>query len=574
MKKRCNLMSEQKYIWDFLTEEDKELIDNYRENYVDRDTSNSKADLEYVLRHWNDAKSSFLQKVFKNQLIIKEDVVYYQPVDDLMEEIEKLDIYKKVSKEFYDFLETNATHHYDFNTDSLSDAVYPLMASCRYELMRLFSAWCLANNEYDDYTVKIEDPTKENGYLKVERGCKPVKVLGKINNIFHFTEDFEEFRVAISMILNKKKVEGNLCLSIHPLDYMTMSDNSCNWSSCMSWMDEGEYRQGTVEMMNSPWVVVAYLESKNPFRFYNNEWNNKKWRSLYIVNPQIICNIKGYPYQLNEVDNIVINKLRKMVEEAYGYKYRDPITKDSLAADHNVICSFSTCYMYNDFDTCTHYCAVNETTPFYTNDVNHRHHIHICYSGESECMWCGADNEDSLAEGSLSCSNCTFVMYCDCCGCRIYPNDSYYETPGGYICPECRNDYYREDFVTGAIENSENLTSVYVVPDEIVDNLDLDLFIYRDVLPYFDTYLPYYERKNKIITRYDGDIHLHEITFKENPDELWDIDRTYLYITVKELKELGDYAGFKRWFEDEIYEDVDDRFRAAVKRVQENIKAS
>ncbi len=567
-------MSEQKYIWDFLTEEDKELIDNYRENYVDRDTSDSKVELEYVLRHWNDAKSSFLQKVFKNQLIIKENIKYYQPVDDLMEEIEKLDIYKKVSKEFFDFLETNATNHYDFYNDVHSGAKYPL-ASCRYELMRLFSAWCLANNEYDDYTVKIEDPTKENGYLKVERGCKPVKVLGKINNIFHFTEDFEEFRVAISMVLNKKKVEGNLCLSIHPLDYMTMSDNSCNWSSCMSWMDEGEYRQGTVEMMNSPYVVVAYLESKNPFRFYDNEWNNKKWRSLYIVHPKVICNIKGYPYQLNEVDNIVIDKLRKMVEEAYGYKYRDPITKESLSVDYNVYCDFSTCYMYNDFDSCVHYCAVNETIPINIDDINHRDCIHINYSGKSECMWCGEDNEGKLGESSLSCSDCSCVMYCDCCGNRIYPNDSYYETAGGYICSECRNEYYREDFVTGAIENTEDMTSVYVVPDDIVDKLTLNLFIYRDVLPYFDTYLPYYERKRKIITRYDGDIHLHEITFKGNPNELWDIDRTYLYVTVKELKEFGDYTHFENWFEDEIsYDGVEDRFRAAVESILEDEKVS
>ena len=34
----------------------------------------------------------------------------------------------------------------------------------------------------------------------------------------------------------------------------------------------------------------------------NLEWNNKKWRSLYIVDENFITNIKGYPYQHNEFD--------------------------------------------------------------------------------------------------------------------------------------------------------------------------------------------------------------------------------------------------------------------------------
>ena len=32
----------------------------------------------------------------------------------------------------------------------------------------------------------------------------------------------------------------------------------------MSWADYGCYRQGTVEMMNSPLMVVAYLTAEEP----------------------------------------------------------------------------------------------------------------------------------------------------------------------------------------------------------------------------------------------------------------------------------------------------------------------
>lgn len=105
-----------------------------------------------------------------------------------------------------------------------------------------------------------------------------MKALKQLNGILHFMDDdeFEEFRICQSMCTNTTALEGKLCLSIHPLDYMTMSDNACDWSSCMSWQEDGCYRMGTVEMMNSPCVIVAYLESSHPMYFSREAtWNSK-----------------------------------------------------------------------------------------------------------------------------------------------------------------------------------------------------------------------------------------------------------------------------------------------------------
>ena len=91
---------------------------------------------------------------------------------------------------------------------------------------------------------------------------------------------FEQMRIKHSQILNKKRLKGTLCLSIHPLDYITISDNNCDWDSCMTWTGDdcpGEYRLGTLEMMNSPSVVVAYLDSKEPYHPLDDgrAWSNK-----------------------------------------------------------------------------------------------------------------------------------------------------------------------------------------------------------------------------------------------------------------------------------------------------------
>ena len=48
--------------------------------------------------------------------------------------------------------------------------------------------------------------------------------------------------------------------------------------------DEGSYRLGTVEMMNSPMVICAYLSGKNQMDINGvYEWNSKKWRAWAIV---------------------------------------------------------------------------------------------------------------------------------------------------------------------------------------------------------------------------------------------------------------------------------------------------
>ena len=46
------------------------------------------------------------------------------------------------------------------------------------------------------------------------------------------------------MILQDVKVSGDLVLSVHPLDYLSISDNNHNWYSCHSL--DGEYGAGNL----------------------------------------------------------------------------------------------------------------------------------------------------------------------------------------------------------------------------------------------------------------------------------------------------------------------------------------
>lgn len=47
-----------------------------------------------------------------------------------------------------------------------------------------------------------------------------------------------------SRYMQENKIEGYLYLSIHPLDFLTISENNENWWSCQSL--DGDYRSGNL----------------------------------------------------------------------------------------------------------------------------------------------------------------------------------------------------------------------------------------------------------------------------------------------------------------------------------------
>lgn len=283
--------------------------------------------------------------------------------------------------------------------------------------------------------------------LQIQAGTKPIRALQKIINYFkddYDFEGFEDFKLKHSMILNDKKIKGKLCISIHPLDYLTMSDNNSNWTSCMSWKENGCYHIGTVEMMNSNNVLCCYLENQTPFYFNSSKedeytWNNKKWRQLVYITKDIIMNGKPYPYNNIDASKRLIEIVKNLAKENLNWNYtygperyydmiyinsrysmdnnRDWI-KYNNTIKHNII--WDTKGMYNDM------LNVNDIEYWcYRNKVKRNKIISV--SGKAPCLCCGKtvleenyDYEDDYNEryrntGKLICDECSKNFFCDFC---------------------------------------------------------------------------------------------------------------------------------------------------------------
>ena len=406
-------------LFDLLANEEKECIESFISTYAyEPEYSNKAAPLSYILRFWDIEKNRYLYRMFEEQLILHKKISYKKSSDELLDDIDwellSADNYKNDKCQIFinSFLQM---------VEAFYDKQY-------YVLRSLLYGEHLVTNTYSGPTHQFSTPQGKK--IKIQEGSKISKILGKFAEAYDLPH-YEDFRIRHSQILNQKKLEGDLYLSIHPIDYITMSTNSCGWTSCMDWTTEGEYRRGTVEMMNSPMVIVAYLASETPINLFGLNVSNKKWRELFIVTPEIITGIKGYPYYNSYLEEVVCKWLKELAEKNLNWKYEsEGVNYDTGLALDPASVIFTTNVMYNDFNN-------KETTNYGYLGVNKPKDIVINYSGYDNCMCCGnisGDYPDD--EGCLICGDCSESWACCCCDSVIYeasPNI----VDGEYYCDYC-----------------------------------------------------------------------------------------------------------------------------------------
>ena len=438
---------------ELLSNKVKAAIDDIRYDCVDY-TKGPMCDTNYLLRLWEEAKREKLFKLLGNELI-------YETVIN----------YERSRKEIETEMSEMAWNHPFIN--NYRNFVYGNVM--RYELLGLTSMESLVENKWLGKTFYIQLPNGKKH--KVQSGCKIIKTLQELSRYFEIS-DFDDFALQHSRILNQKKIEGTLCLSIHPLDYITMSDNDCDWDSCMSWRNTGEYRLGTVEMMNSPSVIVAYIKSRvKDYKITGNFfWSNKKWRELYIVDEDFICSVFGYPYENEDITNIVLNLLAELSEKNLGIKYHhthytyEP-SKTCTVKHTNIKLYFDTGYMFSDFKH-THFCLFNKNI-----EVDESMGITHNYSGPSQCMICGNVTEDFNDASCLACDNCYSVKKCCRCEDRLEEDSGniIYDENGDPWCIDCFYEQHCLCHICDEYAHEDDIVVIALVndEDEVIKMMDM-----------------------------------------------------------------------------------------------------
>ena len=443
-----------------LSVEDKERIYGYMRHYGaggGYPMDCGVAPVETILRYWDIHKQD-LFAFMGQKLIVEKHIDIEYPGVLLWTEIED-----KIFNARLPFVKA-----YNDLCSKLYDKDYNLYLC----MTQLLSVEALCNNIYEDDNVMIPTPG-ESRPIALNRGCKVAKMLAKIAHAYDLP-GFEEFRLRHSMILNRKRLKGTLCISIHPLDYMTMSDNNYNWDSCMSWQKPGEYRMGTVEMMNSECAVVAYLRGdKDMACGYNHfNWSNKRWRQLFVVNPALIAGIKGYPY----CDALLEKEIFEMF---FSLDDTNIWNKEIIKVDFDnddtheykgkkIQFWFHFAKMYDDFYI-EHNMAFGTALKDYLvkksySDGKTYYLLDVMVSGNTECMTCGRDLSDELDEISadeLMCGDCSGLVRCPHCGDHYPEYEMHTLADGEEMCSSCFEYHAKVCHCCGQYYFKDNIYRVY-----------------------------------------------------------------------------------------------------------------
>lgn len=345
----------------------------------------------------------------------------------------------------------------------------------------------LWEHEADFFNNRLSAPYELSSGKKLPVGMKILKAL-------KFFEDnpeaLDHIQTKASMLIQEEKVTGKICLSVHPLDFLSTSENTYKWRSCHAL--DGEYRSGNLSYMTDQSTVICYLKSTKENQFLPNfptsvPWNSKKWRVLLFFSNDRSMMFAGrqYPFTADGGLNFITEKL--LTDENLGrfgkwsgekireYEFPDGgashlhnggyvgignrlITMSDLIKDEKGSLHFndllhSSCYdpvysyrmdkhpvFYFTFDEMfTHPTEKDKDYEYSPGRANNDTRFYI--GGPVPCLSCGEYDID-ISE-RMVCESCDYkedenIYVCPCCGNHFYVDDGYWiESEGTYVCPDC-----------------------------------------------------------------------------------------------------------------------------------------
>lgn len=331
----------------------------------------------------------------------------------------------------------------------------------------------------EDYRSEIEDwivwiRANQRGFfnnsvvdpLPGEREMKQGMKLIKAFKFFNFPEDvIRKLQDMASQIIQQNKIEGILCFSIHPLDFLSLSDNESKWRSCHAL--DGEYRAGNLSYMIDPSTVVCYLKSTHDVQLERFPkgllWNNKKWRVLFHIHREkhIAYVNRQYPFNSEQLifeaqSTPIMIRMgfdeSRLYFQTHGFREVNGhfLNQNYFSIHGYVVNPKEMCggdeqsLQYNDFVSSPHYrpqyilsCHYDGRWPSSKEVVEQEFKVEI---GKRVPCLCGCGNylDDSC---KMICDNCqedSKIGYCSICWDEIYNVEEYAQDEDGRLyCESC-----------------------------------------------------------------------------------------------------------------------------------------
>ena len=276
-------------------------------------------------------------------------------------------------------------------------------------------------------------------------GDEGVKLGMKITKAFRYYEEnkdiLTDIRNEASRAIQKDKIEGTLVFSVHPLDFLSISETTYNWRTCHAL--DGDYRLGNLNYMTDTCTVVCYIRdsSGNKYKLPNFPesvpWYSKKWRTLLYLGDYSAVASRQYPFTINGALEHIDNELNKDWNKSnFHFPSGDWQISDRESLRNYIINAPHTA-QFNDVLNSSSYKEIIHK-PIRKNSQS------LTIGEPVSCLSCGS--YPPAGSDTFLCLNCEMLLHinydtfvCDCCG-RTFPTDDEEVTFDGWsVCPGCRD---------------------------------------------------------------------------------------------------------------------------------------
>lgn len=271
-------------------------------------------------------------------------------------------------------------------------------------------------------------------------------------------EDVRFLQDKLSMMIQDNKLSGYLSFSVHPLDFLTISENNSGWSSCHALNDM--YRLGPLSYMLDSSTIVCYFhqgEKQRILGFKSFEWNDKQWRVLIHFSNTRRVAILGRQYPFNIVN--ILESIKGILDAKFFTEETKIFSQYNLDIDVN--------YHGRGFNDLIHSEKYKFPTLIGKNDIDDCFDI----GASVPCLQCGEymypSDEEYAYTYSMLCDDCELkygtgedsrIDTCSYCGGLfdtenedyVFINDEVFclkcvENEVVAMCKSCYEWYYSED---------------------------------------------------------------------------------------------------------------------------------
>lgn len=347
---------------------------------------------------------------------------------------------------------------------------------------------------YATETITAQTAEKLNSVipsLKTREGAKTSRVVNKVCRYLGYDKfpDYQREFAKFSDAINPLKIVRHTVLSIHPVDYLTMSFGN-SWASChtidkrnkrdMPNSYEGAYSSGTMSYMLDSCSMVFYTVDA---AYNGNDYftQDKITRQMFHFAEDKLVQGRLYPqscdYGAEEAYTANRNIVQKIIADCFGFNNLWNLSKGTEKISKNVE-SYGTHYKdYYYYENCT-------MSTIQGSENNNKVHIgsrpiciecgyahseeesiNCCHkNGGMTCADCGDEIDDDdvyWIDGDPYCRDC--VSYCDRCETYHRMEDYYIDSEGIYVCEDCYNEYYTS---CGHCGNNINIDNAYWVESD------------------------------------------------------------------------------------------------------------